>query len=693
MSDEYARAAPGAAKPPDPAAASPPEARRDDAASAEAVEWAYRERREAFAREAEALSARARRVGAGRLASFLGGAVALGVAIVGAPSPRPAWLAAAGACLAVFVGLVTLDDRLARRRRRAEALRDANGRALARRRRDWAALDPTAPGAPAGPDAEPEGDGAGAADHDLVRSFARDLGLFGHASLYRLLDTATTPAGRRLLARWISRPAPPDEIARRQEAVRALAPELDWRQRLEAAGRVAGSGALGGPFDTGGLESFYAWAGEGPWLLRRPAVLWLARLLTLLVLPSFAAWASGLFAYAAWLPLAVAAYLLSASFARPMGEAFDRATAGGEGLRGYGELFRRLESLPGEGALLDGLRERLAAGERSAAFWMDRLERLTVLADVRHSGLMRFVLQVTVLWDFHLLARFEAWQRRAGSSARGWLEALGEVEALAALAELAHAQPGWAFPEVRAPEPAGAARFVGEDLGHPLLADAVRVGNDVAVGPPGTFLLVTGSNMSGKTTLLRAIGTNAVLAQAGGPVSARRLAMPPVELATSVVVEDSLEEGVSFFMAELLRLKRVVDAARRPPPGRTVLYLLDEVLRGTNSAERQVAVRRVIEELLDLGAIGAVTTHDLEILGETGSRTGDEPERGVAAVARPIHFRETVHPRPGGGAEMTFDYRARPGLAPTRNALRLLEAVGLGSEARRGSRDPGERDR
>ncbi len=642
MSDEYARAAP---------------------------ELRYRERRESFAREAEALAGRARRVTAGRLASFVAGAAAVAGAVVGTPSPRPAWLAAAGVLLVAFVALVRADARLARRRRRAEALREVNERALARRRRDWRALEPAAPGR--------AGDRAAGLDTEPP-PFAHDLGLFGHASLFRLLDTATTPAGRRRLAAWLSDPAPPAEIARRQEAVRALAPELGWRQGLEAAGHLVDSGTL----DEEDLEGFYGWAESGPWLLRRPALLWLARALTLLVLPSFLAWVSGLFAYAAWMPLAAGAYLLAASFAGPMGEAFDRATAGGDGLRGYGELFRRLESLPGDGALLDDLRARLAAGERSAAFWMDRLERLTVLADARH-GLIHFFLQVTVLWDFHLLARFEVWQRRAGRQARGWLEALGEVEALAALAELAHAQPAWAFPEVHPPAAEGAALFQAEDLGHPLLSDAVRVGNDVAVGPPGTFLLVTGSNMSGKTTLLRAIGANAVLAQAGAPVAARRLAMPPVELATSVVVEDSLEEGVSFFMAELLRLKRVVDAARRPAPGKTVLYLLDEVLRGTNSAERQVAVRRVIEELLDLGAIGAVTTHDLEILGRpedrTEGRTGGEAGPGLAAAARPIHFRETIHPRPGGGAEMTFDYRARPGLAPTRNALRLLEAVGLGS--------------
>jgi hypothetical protein len=667
VSDEFPRATPDISESPGP---SPPERGASGEAAAPEPDRAYRERRDAFAREAADLAVRSGRVTAGRLASFLALAAALAGAIVGSASPRPAWLAAAGVLLAVFAALVVLDGRLSRRRRRADALREVNERALARRRRDWKTLEPTA-----GRSEAPRF--TGDSDDSLAGGLARDLGLFGHASLDRLLDTTATPAGRRRLARWLEVPAPPAEIARRQEAVRALAPALDWRQRLESGGRLAGSGAL----DAGDLEGFYGWAESDPWLLRRPALLWLARLLTVLVLPSFLAWIAGYLGSSPWVLLALAAYLLSARFAKPMNEAFDRATAGGDGLRGYGELFRHLESLPGGGALLDELRGRLAAEERSAAFWMDRLERLTVLADVRH-GLIHFFLQVGLLWDFHLLARFEAWQRRAGGAARGWLEALGEVEALAGLAELAHAQPDWAFPEVREAAEAAGALLESRELGHPLLADAVRVGNDITLGPPGTFLLVTGSNMSGKTTLLRAVGANVVLAQAGAPVCARRLVLPPLELATSVVVEDSLEGGVSFFMAELLRLKQVVDTARRPPPGRSVLYLLDEVLRGTNSAERQVAVRRVLEELLALGAIGAVTTHDLEILGQPGA--AEAAARHLAEAARPIHFRETVHPKPGGGAEMSFDYRARPGLAPTRNALRLLEAVGLGGEAPRG---------
>jgi DNA mismatch repair ATPase MutS len=194
------------------------------------------------------------------------------------------------------------------------------------------------------------------------------------------------------------------------------------------------------------------------------------------------------------------------------------------------------------------------------------------------------------------------------------------------------------------------------------------VPNDVRVGPPGTFLLVTGSNMSGKSTLLRALGMNVVLGSAGAPVCAAELRLPSVALHTSIRVQDSLEEGISLFMAELLSLSRIVAAARsRATPARPVLYLLDEVLQGTNSGDRRVAARTVLRHLLEAGAIGAVTTHDLSLAGA--------PDLEARAV--PVHFSETAVAGPDGPG-LTFDYLLKPGLATSRNALTLLEMVGLG---------------
>ena len=199
-----------------------------------------------------------------------------------------------------------------------------------------------------------------------------------------------------------------------------------------------------------------------------------------------------------------------------------------------------------------------------------------------------------------------------------------------------------------------------------MLAPQIRIDNDITLGPRGTFVLVTGSNMAGKSTYLRTIGTNIVLAQAGGPVCARTFAMPPLDLCTSMRVVDSLERGVSTFFAEVMRLKDVVEVARQATSGRTVCYLLDEILQGTNSAERQIAVRQVIGFLLAQDAIGAVSTHDLAL--------ADLPE--LAPAAEFVHFQETLTAGPDG-PRMSFGYRLQPGLATSTNALRLVALLGL----------------
>jgi DNA mismatch repair ATPase MutS len=258
----------------------------------------------------------------------------------------------------------------------------------------------------------------------------------------------------------------------------------------------------------------------------------------------------------------------------------------------------------------------------------------------------------------------ERWQRRNSAAVRPWLEVLGEFEALAGLATLAHDHPDWQFPMLTPEEPA---QLVARKLAHPLLRPAIAVANDVQIGPAGSFLLVTGSNMSGKSTLLRSIGLNVALAQAGGPVCAAELRLPPLQLATSMRVSDSLELGVSYFMAELQRLKDIVDAAEQVRGGpRTLLFLLDEILHGTNTAERQIAARRIIRHLLAQGAIGAVSTHDL------GLAEADD----LAAAGQTVHFGERLDGN-GGGPLLRFDYTLRPGLAGSTNALKLMALIGL----------------
>jgi len=309
------------------------------------------------------------------------------------------------------------------------------------------------------------------------------------------------------------------------------------------------------------------------------------------------------------------------------------------------------------------LKEGLGAGERGAPAMLRRLGRLTGMA-IPPSSVLYVPIQALTLWDVHVLFALERWKREGGRDARRWLTTLGDVEALGALAGARRDNPDWTFPRMKTAGDTYRAAL----LGHPLLPDDARVRNDVTIGPPGTFLLVTGSNMSGKSTLLRAIGVNAVLAQAGGPVCAAALTLPPVSLWTSARVQDSLERGVSFFLAELQRLKLIVDAAARAneQDGLRVMYLLDEILQGTNTAERSIAARRVIAYLVDQGAIGAVSTHDLAL--------GDDQRLAQSAVS--VHFTDTVGEGPDT-PPMSFDYQLRPGVATTTNALRLMRLIGL----------------
>jgi DNA mismatch repair ATPase MutS len=288
-----------------------------------------------------------------------------------------------------------------------------------------------------------------------------------------------------------------------------------------------------------------------------------------------------------------------------------------------------------------------------------RLSTIVSYLDARHNEAFRFFIGPLVLWDAHCVLALEGWRRRAGRHVRRWLEVIGEIEALSSLAAFAHDHPEHVWPTL-SESPA----FRAKGLGHPLIEPGALVRNDVALRGPGTALLVTGSNMSGKSTLLRSMGINAVLAMAGAPVVAHELVTSVFELRTSLWARDSLAKGVSHFYAELQKLKRVVDGI---DSGRSLLFLLDEILQGTNSRERVIGARSVLRHLLERGAMGAVSTHDVGLL--------DLPTELDTKLDK-VHFEEQVSEM-DGPSTMTFDYRLRPGVVRSTNALRLMKRVGI----------------
>jgi hypothetical protein len=497
------------------------------------------------------------------------------------------------------------------------------------------------------------------------QSVADDLDLFGNASLFQLISQAHTPFGRDTLRDWLLRPAPVAEIKDRQQAVTFLAPSADIREEICLRGRMLSA-------NDASTLAFVDWA-EGPSLLRsRPWLKWLTRIsASILVLLLLGALAGVIPAEAAFLTITAVTFLhilINALYGGRVYDVLDRVGARSHDIRQYRPLFETIADFPHDIPLFAKLHAHMGQTPREPLQALAGLMRLVRFASLRRDGLFGipyYLSQLFLLTDFHILSLMECWKKQHGSAVRRWLEGVGRAEAISSLATVAHDNPHWSMPVVgeRPDRP-----IVARQLGHPLIAEAACTRNDIEIGPAGSFVLVTGSNMSGKSTLLRAVGLNIILAQAGAPVCAKHLQMPPVQLATSMRTRDSLASGVSFFMAELRRLKQIVDQSQGSQKNsHRCLYLLDEILQGTNSAERHIAVSHIIGHLIAHGSIGMVSTHDLEL--------AHSPT--LAAACRTVHFRESITGQ-NGDEQMTFDYILRPGVSPTTNALKLLKFVGLG---------------
>jgi hypothetical protein len=323
-------------------------------------------------------------------------------------------------------------------------------------------------------------------------------------------------------------------------------------------------------------------------------------------------------------------------------------------LRLLSGVLGRLEAERFAAARLIELRAELETEGQPPSRRIAKLDKLMNLVDSRHHILVR-VFGPLVLWDLHLSCAVERWRQVSGRALRRWLAAVGETEALTSLAGYHYEHPEDVFPDAATGKPF----FDGEELGHPLLPEGVAVRNDVRLTGDLRALIVSGSNMSGKSTLLRTVGVNAVLAQAGAPVRARRLRLSPLEIGASIRIQDSLQAGVSRFYAEITRLGVLMRRAGEAP----VLFLIDELLHGTNSHDRRIGAEAVVRGLVDRGAIGLVTTHDLalaHIADALGSRGAN------------VHFQDVLE-----DGHIRFDYRMRPGVVQHSNALALMRSIGL----------------
>jgi MutS domain V len=479
--------------------------------------------------------------------------------------------------------------------------------------------------------------------------YAEDLDLFGRGSLFDLLCTARTEAGERMLADWLLAAAPPDVVAARQAAVRDMAERAPLREDLATLGPelpdVAATAALGG------------WASGAS----RPPALWMRGALvamsavTLSGLVSW--WWNGL--PPVWLGGALAAQAVVGWWRRPdVRRSIQHVDQRARELALAATLIARVTREPFVSPALVEIQRRLSTDGTPAAEAIGRLARLTELLASRQNQFFG-PLAALLFWATHLSWAIDAWRARFGRRVPGWFAALGELEAIAALATFAAERPDAVYPDLQPGPPYLSAT----GLRHPLLPADTAVGNDVELGGEGPhLLLVSGSNMSGKSTYLRAIGVNVVLAQAGAPVTAATMTLTPLTPAGTLRVQDSLEAGASRFFAEITKLRAIVDLAKGH--GATgALFLLDELLAGTNSHDRQHGADRLLRGLVRLGAIGLATTHDLALTDLAAA-----PD--LRAVN--VHFADRFD-----DGQLTFDFRRRPGVVGTSNALALMRAIGL----------------
>jgi hypothetical protein len=603
----------------------------------------YASRARQWQAESERLGARSRLVGNFRGLCF-GSAAISGIAAISGADPAlcgPLALLLLGA----FFVLVVVHGKVIDAFDLAERWVDVNRDAQSRLEHRWDGL----------PDI---GEGLATANHP----YASDLDLFGRGSLFQRLSVARTRFGRERLAELLCSPATLSEVQRRQSAVRALSEQLELRQSFEAhaLGMVGSHRPRAGAPRVRSAPNpapLLAWAESEPALHEDLLSVWGSRLLP----PLTAAAAIGAFGFGmSALPVALGLLLQLVVIVRSQREinrVFQAVSVTEGAFLRYGALLSLLEHAEVDDPLLRELKDRLNTKSGTPPSQsMARVRSLVGWFDLRHNGLVHPIVNWLLLWDLHCALALERWQRDTGKRLRDWFEVIGWFEALSSLASFAADEPGICYPELRE----GSAVFRAKGLCHPLIDATRRVANDVELNGPGSALLVTGSNMSGKSTLLRAMGVSTVLALTGAPVVARRLELSLVEVATSIRVADSLEHGVSHFYAEITKLKAVVDRARERGP---VLFLLDEILHGTNSRERQVGARWVLAELLKLGALGALSTHDEELC-----RLPPELMQQVALV----HLRESVE-----NGRMTFDYLVYPGPVTAGNALRLMRQVGL----------------
>ena len=535
--------------------------------------------------------------------------------------------------LLLFLYLVVRHNRLKREKDRIDILRKINEDSLKRLNGEWRTLEDT-----------------GKEYQDPEHDFSEDLDVFGRNSLFQWMNTAKTFAGRNALKKLLTDPPKkPEEIRERQAVAKELAGLLDWRQQLQAEALLSAD-KFQDP------RPFYEWVRQRSPQYHRPAVRWLVQSLPpVLILLFTAAFVFPAFPFFIPYLFLLLQMGLTAYHYTERKQILDVVAPFLGNIKTERAMLEKIEDQEFHSAYLKKLQQGLRNEQgETACRQIKGLERIMDRTAVRHSQLY-WLINILFLWDYQSMVVLEKWKEQSGDRIRDWIEALGEMEALCSLAVLYYDHPDWAVPKIYGDD---RSLLFAAEAGHPLLPED-RVCNDIDRMKSGQVFLITGSNMSGKSTLLRTVGINLVLAYAGAPVCAKEFHCTVFDLYTSMRVRDDLEGRISSFYAELLRIKRMIEAAKRGEP---VFFLLDEIFKGTNSRDRHTGARILIKLLSSEGAVGFVSTHDVEL--------GDLEKED--SRIRNYHFREYY--REG---KLFFDYKLRKGVSNTRNAVYLMKMAGM----------------
>ena len=482
---------------------------------------------------------------------------------------------------------------------------------------------------------------------DPKHLYSDDLDVFGRGSLFELLSTCRTAAGERFLAGWLLAPGELAEVTARQAAVQELRPMVDLREDLAVMGEEIRAAADD--------QAVRKW-GELPSINFFSGARWIAPILAAAAFVTFVLFIIEKTSLIPFLIVALLELAFSLAVREPVRRVFVSVETPAHELELLALLLKRLESETFSSPALVRLRGLLTADGKPASRHIERLTKLVHHFDSARNQFFRAI-AAPLVWMPQFAMAIENWRRSFGPHIGEWMAAVGEFEALCSLACFAYERPSAVFPELIENEER---RFAADALAHPLIPPQEAVANDVALGGDVRLWIVSGSNMSGKSTLLRAIGLNTALAWAGAPVTASRLRVSRLLIGASLRSNDSLADHRSRFYAEISRLREIADLARE---GKPTLFLLDELLSGTNSHDRRIGAEALIRSLVQRGAIGLVTTHDLALAEIVPSFNG---------AATNVHFEDHLE-----GGEIRFDYNLRPGVVTRSNALALMRAVGL----------------